>query len=226
MIPCTDIAAHAVPCQRCYVEFLVVAAITAGVIGLVGRLPDPRKVKRELARARVQTISSLADGKPAAVRGTVALVEPAAVVVSPLTQRPCVYWLVVFDEVGIAGDFHELGRLERGVPFLLRSETGTARVVPDRPRIALPGRSFAQPILQAGPLRVLAREARAKRHNWNTSLLRATEYVLEAGAFVTVSGWATREPDPDAAAAVAGYREQLPTRPVLSGTRRAKLLIG
>ena len=206
-------------------ELIVVAAITAGVIGLVGKLPDPRKVKRELARARIQPISSLGDGKLAAVRGTVAVVEPAALVESPLTHRACVYWLVVFDEVGVGGDYHELGRTESKVPFLLRSDTGTARVAPDRPRVAFPGKAFSRPITQPGPLGALARTV-CKRHNYSTSWLRATEYVLEVGTFVTVSGWCTREPDPEASVAVTGYREQLPTRPVISGTRRAKLLIG
>lgn len=207
-------------------EFLVVAAITAGVIALAGRLPDPRKVKRELARARIDSIQSLGDGTPATVRGTVALVEAAQTVRSPLTQRECVYWLVVFDEVGIGGDYHELGRIERGVAFLLRSDAGTARVVPDHPRVALPGKVYVRPILQPGPLGPLARQAGIKRHNWSTSTLRATEYVLAPGMFVTISGWATREPDPEATVAVSGYREQLPMRPVLSGTRDARLLIG
>lgn len=207
-------------------EFFVVAVITAGVIALAGRLPDPRKVKRELARSRIDSIQSLGDGAPAAVRGTVALVEPAQTVRSPLSQRNCVYWLVVFDEVGIGGDFHELGRIERGESFLLRSDAGTARVVPDHPRVALPGKVYVRPILQPGPLAPLARQAGIKRHNWSTSMLRATEYVLEAGMFVTISGWATREPDPEATTAVSGYREQLPMRPVISGTRDARLLIG
>jgi hypothetical protein len=207
------------------VELVIVAAITASVIGLVGRLPDPRKVKRELARARIQTINSLGDGKSAAVRGTVTLTEPAAFARSALTSRDCVYWLVVFDEVGVGGDYHELGRMDGGVPFLLRSDTGTARVVPDRPRIALPGHVISRPISDAGDLGQLARGV-CKQHNYATSWLRATEYVLEAGAFVTVSGWCTREPDPEASVSVQGYREHLPTRPVISGTRRAKLLIG
>lgn len=206
-------------------ELLLVAAITAGVIGLAGRLPDPRKVKRELARARVQSINSLRDGKAAVVRGTIAVTEPGAVVRSALTHRTCVYWLVVFDEVGVGGDYHELGRTEGGVPFLLRSETGTARVVPDRPRIAVPGQAFSRPITQPGMLGALARGV-CKQNNYSTSWLRATEYVLEVDALVTISGWCTREPDPEASVAVSGYREQLPTRPVISGTRRAKLLIG
>ncbi|HEY5926624.1 MAG TPA: hypothetical protein VIV11_33285 [Kofleriaceae bacterium] len=208
-------------------EFLiVVAAITGTVIGLVGRIPDPRKVKRELASAKIQSIDSLVDGKPAAVRGTVTLLEPTAFVVSPWTQQRCVYWLLVFDEVGVAGDFHELGRIDGGVSFLLHSDHGAARVVPDRPRLALPSQAFLRPIMHAQDLLKLAAGSKLKRHNYDTSFLRVTLYTLASGAFVTVKGWCTREPNPEATDEVSGYREQLPTRPVISGTRRAKLLIG
>jgi hypothetical protein len=207
------------------VSLLLVFAITAGVVGLVGRLPDARKVKRELARARVQSIHSLVDGSSAAIRGTVSLIEPSGVALAPLTRRQCVYWLVVFDEVGVGGDYHELGRVDGGVPFLLRSDTGTARVVPDQPRLGLPGQTFSRPIMQPGELGPLAKLV-CKRHNYPTSWLRATEYVVLPDAFVTISGWCTREPDPEASESVSGYREQLPTRPVISGSRRAKLLIG
>jgi hypothetical protein len=207
------------------VGLLLVLAVTASVIGLAGRIPDARKVKRELARARIQSIHSLVDGSAAAVRGTVTLIEPATFTTSPLTHRRCVYWLVVFDEVGVGGDYHELGRTGAGVPFLLRSETGTARVVPDQPRLGLPSATFSRPIGTPGPLAALAQTV-CKPHNYPTSWLRATEYAVEADAFVTVSGWCTREPDPEASESVSGYREQLPTRPVISGSRRAKLLIG
>ncbi|HEY5945260.1 MAG TPA: hypothetical protein VIV40_07210 [Kofleriaceae bacterium] len=203
---------------------VIVLAITATVIGLVGQLPDPRKVKRELARARIQSINSLVDGKPAAVRGTIATVEDA-IVHAPLSNRRCVYSLVVFDEVGVGGDYVELGRLERGLPFLLRSDHGTARVVPDGARLAIYGDVTTQPIIADTPMSRLARSV-CKRHNYATSWLRATEYVLEPDAFVTISGWCTREPDPEAAEDVTGYREQLPTRPVISGSRGAKLMIG
>ncbi len=206
-------------------EIVLVVAITAGIIGLVGRLPDPRKVKRELARTDVQRIDALAEGKPATVRGTVDPIDPDALLVSPLTGQRCVYWLVVFDEVGVGGDFAELGRVEEGTPFLLRSDAGTARVVPDRPRVAIPSRAFSRPIMYAQELTQIAR-GKLKRPNYPTSWLRATVYALEPGAFVTIRGWCTREPDPQASEQVSGYREQLPTRPVLSGSRRVRMLIG
>jgi hypothetical protein len=209
------------------VEFLAaVAAITSGVLLLVGGLPDARKVKRELARARIQRIDTLGDGEKAAIRGTVTPIVTEGTVTSPLTQREGVYWLVVFEEVGAGGDYRELGRSERGVPFLLCSDAGTARVVLDRPRVALPGRTITRPVLEPGAIGELLRSAGGKRPNHATSSLRATEYVLDVGAFITVSGWATREPNPEASDSVSGYREQLPTRPVISGTRRAKLMIG
>ena len=52
------------------------------------------------------------------------------------------------------------------------------------------------------------------------------EYAILVGSTVTIVGWCTHEPDPDAVADVTGYRKELPTRPVVSGTRRQRLLIG
>jgi hypothetical protein len=209
------------------VEFLIlVAGITAAAAALGLRIPEGRKVKRTLSLAKIQSIDSLADGKAVVVRGTVALIDRAAYIVAPWTRQHCVYWRIVFDEVGIGGDFVELGRVDGGTPFLLRSKHGSARVVPDRPRIALHGQSFSRSFHEAGAFIEIA-GGKLKRPNYpNTSWLRMTVYALEPDAVVTISGWCTREPDPEASDAVTGYREQLPTRPVISGTRRAKLLIG
>ncbi len=207
-------------------------AITATVVGLAGRLPERSRVKRELAAARVQRIAALADGTKVAIRGEVAVAAPGDTLVAPLTGRHCVYWLVTFDEVGVGGDYVELGRTEQGTPFLVKSENVAARVVPDKPRIAVPGHETVQPISalrgQAyDAMTRLAKAARMKKPNYPTSSsLRATEYIVSAGMPVTVVGWCTREPDPDAAADVSGYRTQLPTRPVISGSRRTRLLIG
>jgi hypothetical protein len=42
---------------------------------------------------------------------------------------------------------------------------------------------------------------------------------------IVVDGWCAREPDPSATEAVTGYRDQLPTRPVISGTKRAPVVM-
>ena len=141
------------------------------------------------------------------------------------------FWLVTFDEVGVGGDFVELGRAEDGRPFLVKSENAAARVVPDGTRVAVPGHAQMQPIsaLQGPPYDAMTRLAEVackKKPNYPTSWLRATEYIVFVGMPITVIGWCTREPDPDAAADVSGYRAQLPTRPVMSGSRRGRMLIG
>lgn len=204
------------------IELFVVLAVTTAVIGLAGRLPDRRRVKRLLGTARVQPIESLEDGGAAVVRGEVIAGE---LVEGPLSKRPCVYWLLTFDEVGTGGDYRELGRAERGHPFVLRDATGDARVVAQNPRVAVPPMDVVRPLDSLhGPLGSLAT---CKKPNYpHTSVLRITEYAVLPGALVTVMGFCTLEPNPDAARDVTGYRTALPTRPVISGSRRRPLLIG
>lgn len=98
---------------------------------------------------------------------------------------------------------HEGRRARRtgGHPFMLHDGSGATRVVPIDARLAVP------PVRQSDDDGVI-------------------EYALLPGATVTVVGWCTFEPDPDAVAEVTGYRKAPPTRPVVSGTRRQRLLIG
>ena len=204
------------------IELFVVLAVTTAVIGLAGTLPDRRRVKRLLGAARVQTIDSLKDGGTAVVRGEVIADQ---LVYGPLTQRPCVYWLLTFDEVGTGGDFRELGRVERGEPFVVRDATGDARVVAQNPRVAVPPFESLRSMRDLGG--PLAADAACKKPNYPaTSQLRVTEYAVLPGAVVTVMGFCTFEPNPEAVGDVTGYRTALPTRPVISGSRRRPLLIG
>lgn len=212
-------------------ELVVLLAITATVVGLAGRLPERSRVKRELAAARIQRIAGLSDGTKVAIRGEVVLAAPDEYVIAPLTGRRCVYWVVTYDELGVGGDYVELGRAEEGKPFLVTSDSAAARVVPDQARVAVPGYERIEPISALrGPARDpmirLAKTACKRKPNYPTSWLRATEYVVAAGMPVTVIGWCTYEPDPDGAGDVSGYRAQVPTRPVISGSRRRRLLIG
>ena len=204
-----------------------VAAVCAAVAGLVGGFPDPRRVKRVLARARLDKIATLAEGSVATVRGTVTALDP--LLIAPLTPRRCVFWTVVFDEVGAGGDYVEIGRAEAGSSFLLADASGVARVVPDRPRLALLGTELMREVRVLDPnfrdlVGNLARTV-CRPPNHPSSTLRATEYVIEDGATITVRGWCTREPLPDATDHVTGYREELPTRAVISGSRATPLMI-
>lgn len=212
-------------------ELLILLAITGAVVGLAGRLPERSRVKRELARARIKKIAGLVDGAKVAIRGEVAISQLADDLVAPLSGRRCVYWLVTFDELCLRGEPIELGRTEQGTSFLVTDERAKARVVIDQPRVALPGYEQKHPI---AVLRVpafdamtrLAKAARMKPPTELSSWLRATEYIVTPGMPVTVIGWCTYEPDLDAKAGESDYRAEPPTRPVISGSRGTRLLIG
>jgi hypothetical protein len=134
--------------------------------------------------------------------------------------------MLTFDEVGTGGDFRELGRFERGHPFMLRDATGDARVVAQNPRVAVPPFDILRS-LDGVPSELAEYCTRLKKPNYPmSSQLRITEYAVLPGALVTVMGFCTFEPNPDAVQDVTGYRTALPTRPVISGSRRRPLLIG
>ena len=156
-------------------ELLVLLTVTFGVIGLAGRLPEARQVKRELARRRLDAISSLADGKEVTLRGYVR--SAGTELTAPQTGEVCVFW--------------RRGREERGVPFELETETGRVRVVPISPGLGVAGD------------------------------------IVRVDALVTIRGVCTLEPDPTRSDADGLYRGgKRPMRPVVSGSRKVKLLIG
>jgi len=207
----------------------------AGVAYMLDRMqaPDAVKVRKILARARIVPIDKTEDGAIAVVRGTVAPLDGE--LIAPISGRRCVCWLVVFDEVG-SPDFVELGRSQEVVPFLVRSAEGTARVVPERAVLGpMPLiRSMPMPLAlhsppglhHPDPVIELALRICTLRPNHLSTQLRATEYAIAIDAEVTVQGHVAHEADPDGAAGVVGYRNALPIRPVLSGSRRRGLLIG
>jgi len=215
---------------------ILISLAVAGFAFALDRLnpPDANRVRKILGRARIVPIDKAGDGTAAVVRGTVALSEGAELT-APLTGRRCVCWLLVFDEVG-AKDFVELGRSHNGVPFLLRSDVGTARVIPERAMLGvIPFREerqmpralhFPSGMDHPDQFTDLALRTCTNRPNHFTTTLRATEYAVVTGGQATVGGLVAHEADPEGAPDVVGYRTNLPSRPVLSGSRRARLLIG
>ena len=115
----------------------MVLSFTAGVIALAGRLPEDRKVKRDLARRRLDSLGALADGKVVTLRGIVRDVE--GVTTGPVTGRRCVY--VRTTEVhGRHAD-----RSERSIPFELETSDGRIRVVASAPRLGVHGETKQGP---------------------------------------------------------------------------------
>lgn len=206
----------------------VIGVAGAAVLALKRRV-DPTKLA--LAKVKPTPRAAMIDGSLVVVRGTVGLVDPGADLTSPISRRQCVYWLVTFDELGIGGDFAELGRMDQGRPFLVTSEIGVTRIVVEHARVAVPGsvslyhmRDLDNSWYNDAGIR-LARSV-CKRPNYpNTSSLRVTEYVVEPDMAVTIQGYCTHEPDPQGADDVTGYRADVPMRPVLSGTKRSPLLL-
>jgi hypothetical protein len=210
------------------VELLVLVALTLGVVGLAGRLPEARRVKRELGRYRPQPFASLAEGRVITLYGRVSGGE---LLRAPLTDRMCVYWRLVFEEVGTGGDARELGRVEQSGPFALHGSDGAVHVVPGTPLLAVPAESIVRPTgdlyVRTDTVSRIAQEHCRRINYMGSSLLRITEYVIAPDMEVMVRGYCTREPDPDAAQDVeANYRGDTPMRFVISGTRRARVRIG
>lgn len=216
----------------------VVALIVGGTLAFTRN--EVKQVARKLAQIRRTAIAALPDEKFAAARGAVTQVEDE-LLVAPLSGRRCVFWFVLFEEVG--ADAEELGRAQQGQPFLLVADKHAVRVVPShalRPAITVKqstskisaqhfylearmGRDWTDPVMaRLGQLAL----AVCRSPNHAGTLLRVSEYVVAPGDTITVVGWVTREPDPTAAEDVTGYRSAPPTRPVLSGTKRKKLMIG
>ena len=211
-----------------FIAIVVASAIAAAL----SRPPRDERVyvANRLHRRAPAAIASLAEGTEAVAGGQVVLVEPERFVIAPISGKACVFWMVLFDEVG-AGDWHRLGRAAAGCEFLVEDSTGTARVVPDAAKVMLPGQAVSRPCTQwhsvggADIVVQLARRVCKPPNHPEQTQLRATEFLILAGTSIVIGGTCAREPDPRATEAVTGYREQLPTRPVLSGTRRAPLVI-
>ncbi len=190
------------------------------------RLTHGKDVVRELARVSRTRIIDVPDGARRMITGTARLDGPAAI--AALTGRPCCAWVVTIDEVGM-GDWVQRGVVVQGVPFTVRDESGDARVIPDRARIGSAGHIVLRyphhALMDAE--RALYTQLAVHLNYPDTSKVRFTERVILPGAPLRVYGYCQREPDRASMNAdVSGYRGDVPTRPVLSSTRRAPLLIG
>jgi hypothetical protein len=213
------------------VEHAIAVGIAIAIAAALSARPrDERKYVAKRLRDREPTaIRGVAEGRDAVIAGSVVLVEPERFVIAPISGKACVFWMVLFDEVG-AGDWRRIGRGAAGCEFLVEDETATARVVPGHAEVDLPGQAVSRPcthwdLPSADIVVQLARRVcKPPNHPYQTAL-RATEHIVVAGARVVVGGACSREPDPRATEAVTGYRDQLPTRPVLSGSRRTPLVI-
>ena len=186
-----------------------------------------KPVRTQLDRARSIEIARCIDGERQRITG---VAEGAAPLVSPITGRPCMFWMVTIDEVG-HGDWVERGVADQGVSFFLRDSSGIARVVPTGARcdLATQSSTFDSTASLEPGARELFQQLKIKLNYPQWSRVRFNERIITAGARISVLGHNQHEPMQLASATdvdAAGYRGDLPMRPVFSSSRRNPLLIG
>ncbi len=187
------------------------------------------KIRRALRGARHVSIAEAPEGAVVRLQGRVMAGETLE---SPLIGRRCVYYLVLVEErvsSGKSSSWRVRIRESRGVPFVIDDGTGRALVDPSGARVDVDlditqrSGTFDDPT--PTELAFLERHG-MKSTGWllNKSL-RYREGVFEVGEAIAVMCQPVREPDPDAVAAVAGYRDGPPTRLRAGGSADHPILL-
>lgn len=212
------------------IGLLLAAAIVVLFIAVVGQMWSERaRLKKALRSAPRVAIRELPEGTPARIVGTVAA---QATLRAPLTGRTCVAYVAQVEELVSSGKTSSWrGRIHevRHVPFTVDDGTGRAIVDPGQAKLLVEMDSTTRSgtFDDATPVE----EDFLRRHNMGSQgwffnkTLRYLEGVIEPGERVAVLGRAVREPDPDAAGAVTGYRDALPTRVRVGGSKDHPIIV-
>lgn len=187
------------------------------------------RVRERIAGQTITSIAEVKDGARACIQG---YVEAVGDLRTPMTNQPCAGWFISIEETGIA-DKRFAGALACHGEMLVRDDTGKAVVVFEGARFAWPTSSsddWPSGMVTYASWTPTERDAfersKARLNYPTTSGVRFHEHAIFAGAHIYVYGHAQREPDRARVDAdVAGYRGEVPTRPVFSGTRRVPLMI-
>ena len=186
-----------------------------------------KPVRTQLDRVRSIDIARCIDGERQRITG---VAEGPTPLVSPITGRPCMYWMVTIDEVG-HGDWVERGIADNGHAFFVRDSSGTARVIPAGARCDLAAQSstFVSTTTLPPGARDLFQQLAVELNYPRSSKVRFNERIITVSTRISVLGHNQHEPMQLASATdvdAAGYRGELPMRPVFSSSRRKPLLIG
>ncbi len=209
--------------------------LVVGLIVIVGAFifggwynSEHQRIQRELRGASKYKIGDFPDGTQGKVVGRLALHQKE--LTAPLSGRSCTYFKVAVSEYrsnGDSGSYYEIITEEEGVDFALDDGTGTAIVLVGSARTALTEDHETRSGTLDDPT---AREqAYLDAHGQEgegwlfNKTLRYVEAVLEPGELVSVFGYGSKEPDPDAAP--AGYRDAQPMRLRISGSANYPALI-
>lgn len=117
---------------------LIAAAVAATAVGVTLALTSDARTRRALRRAPIVPIGSVRAGQLVRVRGR--LVALDELLLAPLSQRRCAYYLATADErrsSGSTATWREVAREEHYVDFALDDGTGRVRIRMSVPRVAV-----------------------------------------------------------------------------------------
>jgi hypothetical protein len=209
------------------------AVLTIGVVWACWYFGAARRNARTLRAAPLVRIGDAREGVQHRIHGRASAWQQT--LEAPLTGRPCVYYEATIEQLvyrhrkDLAGDWVRIAHEVVGVPFLVEDATGRAIVDPSGAIVEL----TVDAGMQAGPCDHSTHRMRAfvERYylepttNRSATELRYREGVVEVGESITVLGAGVREPDPDAAGKVGGYRDAAPMRLRLSGNAARPLYL-
>lgn len=175
---------------------LLAAAVAATVLGVSVALRSDARTRRALRRVPAAPVGSVRAGQLVRVRGK--LVALDELLVAPLSQRQCAYYLATADERrsgGSSSTWREVAREEHYVDFAVDDGTGRVRVRMAIPRVAvvrdLNTRSGTFDDANAAEDGFLKRHGLKSVNAFGLNIaLRYREGALEPGEQVTVLGMA------------------------------------
>lgn len=195
-----------------------------------------RRLRRRFRRAPQFALAALPEDTFGRVTGVAEAFGDT--LVSPLSNRACVYWILeVVEDVGEDWPSSRILAQHEAVPFAIHHEGHRAVIVPEDATVSL---AFDRAADLRGIDRANAEQKALLRrylryHDFtHTHALRIREAVIELGETVTILGAGTREPDPDAAFTGArigdavldgAYRDALRTRLRLTSSKQHPLCI-
>jgi hypothetical protein len=211
---------------------LIGAVLALGGTGMCidgARLRDRRRAQAGVRREWTTRVCELRGSGEAKLEGTV--VTDGAELRAPFSGRRCVaYELTLFDFEGVRPVL--LARIAVARSFLLRDDTGIAHVVPDPALVGIePDKRWRYEAERIPPRVRALLDEHALDTRWHHHAIVVCEGVIEVGGPVAVFGHVGREPFAAAEPTADGgtradnpYRE-MGTRPLLTGSMAAPLLL-
>lgn len=208
-------------------EFIVLLSVIVGSSVLMRFRSGVGREGRRLRSAKTYSITEFPTGSQAKVVGTLRRLDSE--LTAPLSGRVCVFYRVTIwvKDSALGEGWQVAMEDEDGVDFGLDDGTGRAIIdtraakfvtEPDHGRVS---GSYERP--SARVTNYLKEKPELKDAlRWRRKL-RYQEAALEFGDTVSIFGFGTQEPDPDAAS--AGYREMAATRLRMRGTARRPAVI-